>query len=311
MHRRLNLQIKQGVLPGPNLVMKKNRDRIIQILTIGSLIFIFALSELFALEVPPLKGRVNDYAGILSSATTRQLEGILGDLEKTDSTQIAVLTIPSLEGEVLEQFSIKVADQWKIGRADFDNGAILLIALKERKIRIEVGYGLEGSLTDLVAGRIIRDVIAPQFKAGNFDQGVINGVQAMIGVVRGEYTSGEKIPPGKGRQQKDSSPGFGGLIAFLFFISMLGRLRRPVGIAAGGVLAPLAAFLFFNLSFIWILLSIPIGVLAGFILSHLGSPLMHGHGYHRSGGMGGGGFSSGGFSGGGGGFGGGGASGGW
>ena len=105
-----------------------------------------ALSELFALEVPPLKGRVNDYAGILSSATTRQLEGILGDLEKTDSTQIAVLTIPSLEGEVLEQFSIKVADQWKIGRADFDNGAILLIALKERKIRIEVGYGLEGSL---------------------------------------------------------------------------------------------------------------------------------------------------------------------
>jgi uncharacterized protein len=294
--------------------MLKNRHRIIQILAIATLIFIFGLPELFALEVPSLKGRVNDYAGILSSATTQQLEGILRDLEKTDSTQIVVLTIPSLEGEVLEEFSIKVADQWKIGQKDFDNGAILLIALKERKIRIEVGYGLEGSLTDLMAGRIIRDVIAPQFKAGNFDQGVINGVQAMIGVVRGEYQSAEKIPPGKGRQQKDSSPGFGGLIAFLFFISMLGRLRRPLGIAAGGILAPIAAFLFFNFSSIWILLSIPIGLLAGFILSHAGSPLIFGSGSHRSGGIGGiggGGFSSGGFSGGGGGFGGGGASGGW
>jgi len=292
--------------------MKKNkRNRIIQILAIGSLIFIFGLPELFALEVPPLKGRVNDYAGMLSYSTTQQLEALLADLEKTDSTQIAVLTISSLEGEVLEEFSIKVADQWKIGQKDFDNGAILLIAQKDRKLRIEVGYGLEGSLTDLMAGRIIADVIVPQFKAGNFDQGVIDGVQAMIGVVRGEYETLEKIPPGKDRKKKDSSPGFGGLIAVLFFISMLGRLRRPVGIAAGGVLAPLAAFLFFNSSPIWILLSIPIGLLAGFILSHMGSPLIYGHGYRRSGGIGGGGFSSGGFSGGGGGFGGGGASGGW
>ncbi|MEJ2730464.1 MAG: TPM domain-containing protein, partial [Deltaproteobacteria bacterium] len=216
----------------------------------------------------------------------------------------------SLEGEPLEEFSIKVADQWKIGQKGFDNGAILLIALKERKVRIEVGYGLEGSLTDLMAGRIIANVIVPQFKAGNFDQGVIDGVQAMIGVVRGEYKANEKIPLGKGRQKKDSSPGFGGLIAFLFFISMLGRLRRPLGMAAGGILAPLAAFLFFNFSFIWILLSIPVGLLAGFILSHLGAPLLYGGGYYRSGGFGGG-FSSGGFSGGGGGFGGGGASGGW
>jgi len=292
--------------------MKKNKaNRIIQILTIGSLIFIFGLPALLALEVPPLKGRVNDYADILSSSTARQLESILGDLEKTDSTQVAVLTIPSLEGEILEEFSIKVADQWKIGREQFDNGAILLVALKERKIRIEVGYGLEGSLTDLMAGRIIAEVIVPQFKTGNFDQGVIDGVQAMIGVIRGEYKANEKIPPGKARKKKDSSPGFGGLIAFLFFISMLGRLRRPLGIAAGGILAPIAAFLFFNFSPVWILLSIPIGLLAGFILSHLASPLTYGHGHSRSGGWGGGGFSSGGFSGGGGGFGGGGASGGW
>jgi uncharacterized protein len=265
--------------------------------------------------VPPLKGRVNDYAGMLSSSTKQQLEDILRNLEQTDSTQIVVLTIPSLEGEVLEEFSIKVTDQWKIGQKGFDNGAILLIAQKDRKLRIEVGYGLEGSLTDLTAGRIIGNVIVPQFRAGNFDQGVIDGVQAMIGVVRGEYKALEKSSRGRSRKDKDSSPGFGGLIAFLFLIGMLGRLRRPVGIAAGGVLAPLAAFLFFGFSPIWILLAIPAGLLAGFILSHLGSPLIYGHGYHRSGGFGGGGFSSGGFGGGfgggGGGFGGGGASGGW
>jgi uncharacterized protein len=211
-----------------------------------------------------------------------------------------------------------VADKWKIGRKGFDNGAILLIAKKERKLRIEVGYGLEGSLTDLMAGRIIRNVIVPQFKAGNFDQGVINGVQTMIGVVRGEYQAPAKSPFTGSSKKKQASPGMIGLIAFLFFVSMLGRLRRPMGIAAGGVLAPVAAALFFNFSPLWILLSIPVGLLIGLILSFVGSPLAFGHGHHHrrgggwtSGGFGGGGFSTGGFSGGGGGFGGGGASGGW
>jgi uncharacterized protein len=301
--------------------MKKNkRRRIIKILAIASLILIFGLPKLFALEVPPLQGRVNDYAGMLSSSTIQQLEGILGELEKTDSTQIAVLTIPSLEGEALEEFSIKVADQWKIGRKGFDNGAILLIARKERKIRIEVGYGLEGSLTDLMAGRIIDDVIAPQFKAGNFDQGVIDGVQAMIDVVRGEYRSPEKIPARSRQTKKGFSPGLAGLIAFLFLINMLGRLRRSVGMTAGAVLFPLAGALFFNAGLIWLLLLIPVGVVAGFLMSLLGPALAFGSGHYRrgpwggggwTGGFGGGGFSSGGFSGGGGGFGGGGASGGW
>ena len=296
---------------------QQQRQRIILFLVIGWLICLLQVPSLLALEVPPLKQRVNDTAGMLSTFTKQQLEEILGRLEQTDSTQIVVLTIPSLGGEVLEEFSIKVADQWKIGKKGLDNGAILLIAKNDRKIRIEVGYGLEGSLTDLMAGRIIRNVIVPNFKAGNFDQGVIDGVQAMIGVVRGEYQAPEKAPGG-GSKNKDSTPGFGGLIAFLFFISMLGRLRRPMGIAAGGILAPLAAGLFFNLSPIWILLSIPIGLLAGLILSFLGSPLAFGHGHHHRrsgggwpGGIGGGGFSTGGFGGGGGGFGGGGASGGW
>ncbi len=294
------------------------RYRVIQILVVCGLICAFGVSNLLALEVPPLTGRVNDTAGMLSATTRQQLEDVLARLEQTDSTQIVVLTIPTLGGEVLEEFSIKVVDQWKIGQKGLDNGAVLLIAKNDRKIRIEVGYGLEGSLTDLMAGRIIGNVIVPQFKAGNFDQGVINGVQAMIKVVRGEYKASDKGPGGGSQRQRKGTAGLGGLFAFIFFISMLGRLRRPLGIAAGGILAPIAASLFFNLSSMWLLLSIPIGLLAGLILSFLGSPLVFGHGHHHhrhtggwwSGG-GGGGFSTGGFGGGGGGFGGGGASGGW
>ena len=290
------------------------RHQTIQFLAMSLLICIFWASNLLALEVPVLKGRVNDHAGMLSAATRQQLEDTLSRLEQTDSTQIVVLTIPSLGVEVLEEFSLKVAEKWQIGQKGFDNGAILLIAKNDRKLRIEVGYGLEGSLTDLMAGRIIRNVIVPQFKAGNFDQGVIDGVQAMIGVVRGEYEAPEKSPFARDSKKKDSSPGFGGLIAFVFFISMLGRLRRPMGVAAGGLLAPIAAGFFFNFSLIWILLSIPIGLLIGFILSFIGSPLIFGHGHHHhrhTGGGWSGGFGGGGFSGGGGGFGGGGASGGW
>ncbi len=298
---------------------KREYYRIIGILAVLLLTCILSTSALLALEVPPLKGRVNDYAAMLSSYTERQLDGILHNLEQTDSTQIVVLTIPSLEGDVLEEFSIKVADQWKIGQKGFDNGAILLIAKKERDIRIEVGYGLEGSLTDLMAGRIIRNVIVPQFRAGNFNQGVLDGVQAMIGVVRGEYQAPEKIPSHRGPKRKGTHPGFVGLIAFVFLISVMGRLRRSLGIAAGALLFPLAGILFFNFSLIWVMLLLPIGLLAGFILSLIGPQLTFGRGqYHRtpwgggwSGGFGGGGFSSGGFSGGGGGFGGGGASGGW
>lgn len=273
----------------------------------------FVGSQLYALEVPLLKGRVNDYADMLSSHAESQLDALLRDLEKTDSTQLVVVTIPSLEGEDLEGFSIKLAEQWKIGQKGLDNGAILLIAKKERKVRIEVGYGLEGSLTDLMAGRIIRNVIVPQFRAGNFDRGVLDGIQAMSGVVRGEYKAPQKISSRKD-PRGGTHPGIVGLFAFVFLISMLGRLRRFLGIAAGAVIAPIAAALFFKFNLLWALLLIPFGAVAGLILSLIGPQLTFGHSHFRRGGFGGfggGGFSSGGFSGGGGGFGGGGASGGW
>jgi uncharacterized protein len=258
---------------------------------------------------------------MLAAHTERQLDETLRQLEQTDSTQIVVLTLPSIQGEDLEAFSIRVAEQWEIGRKDFDNGAILMIAKKERKIRIEVGYGLEGSLTDLVSGQIIRNVIVPRFRAGNIDQGVIDGVGAMIAVVRGEFTAATKTKTHKGRKT-GSHPGIFSLVFFLVLINMLGRLRRPIGAATGGLLFPIIGAMFFNLGLIWILALIPLGILGGTLLSFFGSPLSFGHvaSTRRGGsagwfgGSGGGGFSSGGFggfSGGGGGFGGGGASGGW
>jgi uncharacterized protein len=274
--------------------------------------FLLAAASTLALEVPQLKGRVNDYARILTTATERQLEGTLRSFEETDSTQIAVLTIDSLEGMAIEDFSIRVAEQWKIGRKGSDNGAILVISRKDRKLRIEVGYGLEGKLTDLVAGRIIRDTIAPAFKAGHFDQGVVAGVEAMMATVRGEYAASpgsQGAPGGKGFSGSLAIP----LIAFLFIVGKLGSLRRILGIIAGGILLPVIMVLFLNVGFLPALVLIPIGLLVGFLIA-LGAGGFSGTRHFRGGSWGSGGFysgSSGGFSGGGGGFGGGGSSGSW
>jgi uncharacterized protein len=199
------------------------------VLIIFATSLVLCLQQLGARDVPALKARVNDYARMLSSYTEKRLEGILRDLEKTDSTQIVILTIPSLEGEVLEEFSIKLAETWKIGQKGLDNGAILLIAKDDRKIRIEVGYGLEGSLTDLMSGRIVQNVILPRFRAGNFDQGVLDGVQAMVGVVRGEYTAPEKIRSRKGSKGDGTHPLVVGWMLFVFLIVFFGWFRRLFG----------------------------------------------------------------------------------
>jgi len=281
---------------------------------------LFGVQDLWALEVPQLKGRVNDYANMLGATTQKQLDNLLADLERTDGTQIVVLTVPALQGDPIEDFSIRVAEQWGIGQKADDNGAILLIAKNDRKIRIEVGYGLEGRLTDLMAGRIIRDVIAPQFKMGRFDQGVLDGVAAMVGTVRGEYTAPASRRPAPGEGGPGAS-GLVGLIVLFFLLRVLGRVNRGVGAAVGGVLAPIAGAFFFGAGALIILALIPIGAIGGYLLGLFGAPLSFGHNVSQSrrgtywGGGGFGGFSGGGgfggFSGGGGGFGGGGASGGW
>ncbi|WP_041273427.1 TPM domain-containing protein [Desulforapulum autotrophicum] len=296
--------------------------RLINYMWVGSLLIFLCVVRVYALEVPELKGRVNDYAGMLSSATVNQLEIVLSDLERTDSTQIVVLTLLSLEGENIEDYSIRVADVWKIGRKNLDNGAILIISKNDRKLRIEVGYGLEGTLTDLVAGRIISNIIVPQFKTGNFDRGVIAGVQSMIHAVHGEFNAEGEIHRPEPRVGAWPSNLFS-LIVFTFLVNRMGRVRRRFGILSGGILFPILWGMVFNFGFFWSMVMIPIGALGGFAMSFLGSPLRsnpsspqnrHGGGFWLGGGSGGSGFGSGGFggfSGGGGGFGGGGASGGW
>ncbi|WP_228721462.1 TPM domain-containing protein [Desulfosediminicola ganghwensis] len=269
-----------------------------------------------ALEVPPLTARINDYAKMLNPATVSQLENSLKTFEDEQSTQLVVLTIESLEGDSLEDFSIRVAENWRIGQADLDNGAILLIAQNDRKIRIEVGYGLEPTLTDLTSGRIIREIIAPLFKRGDFDQGVINGVNAMMDVVRGEFSA----PENQASQNQVGLETFPiMLMAVLLFIGKAFGKHKALAAAIGGVAAPVLGY--FILGAKWLLLAVlvPAGAVGGLIASAFAASSLNSRTIHRgsgrhyggygSGGLGGG--FGGGFGGGGGGFGGGGASGGW
>jgi len=182
----------------------------------GLLRLILLLGLLFPLlstaaPVPALQSRVTDQAGLLSAQTELKLEKFLSDFETGDSTQLAVLTVVSLEGDTLEGFALKVAESWGLGRKGRDNGALLLVARDERKVRIEVGYGLEGRLTDLLAGRIIDGEIVPRFKKGDFEGGIVAGVLAMAEAVRGEYKG-----TGSTKRKKDSNP-LGFLALLLFF----------------------------------------------------------------------------------------------
>jgi len=188
-----------------------------------------------ALEVPPASGYVVDQAGLLQPGTRETLESFLAELDRSDSTQIAVLTIPSLEGEALEDYSLRVATAWGIGRKDHDNGALLLVAHQDRRLRIEVGYGLEGQLTDLLTGRIVDNTIALYFGRGDFDGGISAAVQAMADAAGGLYQADQKT------DKKRKSP-LGLLILLLFIGPWLLRLlgapgshhRRGGGFFPGG-----------------------------------------------------------------------------
>jgi len=279
----------------------------------------------YGLEVPKLQGYVNDYAGMISPSAKSKIEEDLRAFEQSDSTQIVILTIPSLEGEDIENFGIKVGDTWKIGQKAKDNGAILIVSKQERRIRVEVGRGLEGKLTDLMSGRIIDGVIKPRFKEGDFDGGFIAGVSSMIAATRGEFRA-ERRPV---HQRQRGGPHF--LTIFLFlgvFTLILGSLSRVLG----GVIAAIGLPTFVYLAVLpvgipLVILLAVVGFGGGFFLPGLfssGGSRRGGTSRHQGGGFfsgsgtggffsGGGGFGGGGggFSGGGGSFGGGGASGGW
>jgi uncharacterized protein len=268
------------------------------------LTFVLAAATAWALDVPRLKGRINDYAGMLSPETANRLDAQLADLERTDSTQVVVLTIPSLEGQSLEEYSIKVAQAWGIGQKGKDNGALLLVSKADRKVRIEVGYGLEGVLTDALSGRIISQNIVPAFKAGNFDAGIQAGVSAVIAAVRGEYQGSAK---GQTEESNDEGAIFGIIMLAIILSAVLRGLPTLWRAGIFGVLLPVVG-LVLSLSAIVLLLLLVGGILLGIL-----GPILLSSGRGGGGGffIGGGGSGGGGFSGGGGSFGGGGSSGSW
>ncbi|EOQ95626.1 PF04536 family protein [Leptospira wolbachii serovar Codice str. CDC] len=159
-----------------------------QRILIFSLLFFFPIL-IQAKDVPTLKARVMDETWTLDPGFVSALERQLKDQESKTSNQIAVLVVPSLDGEVLEEYSIKVAEEWKLGQKKKDNGVLLLIALNDRKLRIEVGYGLEGSLTDVLCHHIIEKEMKPYFKKGDFESGIQNGVNAIIDAINGSYSA--------------------------------------------------------------------------------------------------------------------------
>ncbi len=267
-----------------------------------------------ALEVPAYRGYVNDYAGMLSAQATGQLQQALAGFDQSDSTQVAILTIPSLEGEDLEGFSIKVVEKWGVGQKGKDNGVLLLVAKQERKVRIEVGRGLEGVLTDLISGRIIAQVISPAFKTGQIDEGFLAGTSAIIQATRGEF----KAEARDSRRRQEPSPLFKFAVLAIIATVFIARISRPMGAVSGSAIFPLAALFGLTSGWSWmlLLLLVPVGGLLGWLLWPMLAAMASGAGDHHGGGFGGGGFGGGGGGGGfggfgGGGFGGGGASGSW
>ncbi len=286
--------------------------------SILALLLCWACSALALVAVPPLSGRVVDQTGTLTAGDIASLTQTLRDLETRKGSQVAVLIVPTTDGEAIEQYSLRVAEAWKIGRKKIDDGALLVIAKNDRRLRIEVGYGLEGALTDATTKRIIDEDITPKFKTGDFAGGVSAGTERMVRVI-----NGEKLPEPEPPHWQDSGilngidPFNPFVLAFVFIVGGVLRaaLGRLVGSAAtGGFVGVLAWLLVGSLG-----AAAVIGVLV-FLISAFIDLIPSGGGRGTRGGWssGGGGnwgsgsgSSGGGFSGGGGSFGGGGASGSW
>jgi uncharacterized protein len=282
-----------------------------------SLLFGVAFAAGAEQEIPALAAPVTDLTGTLTGEQRATLDGKLAAFAGQKGAQIAVLIIATVKPEAIEQYALRVVEAWKLGRQGIDDGALLLIAKEDRRLRIEVGYGLEGALNDATAKRIISELITPHFKQGDFYGGVDAGVEAMLKVI-----AGEPLPAPVARASKaqaDSGDRFETLLfaGFILVFVVGGMLRAIFGrfLAAGMVAAAAGVIASFLLSSL--LVAAIIAVLAFFVSLVVGIAGARGGipGGVSWGGRGGGsrvgGRGGGGFSGGGGGFGGGGASGGW
>ncbi len=277
------------------------------------LAFAFCCSFLAAAQVPvpPLTGRVTDQTATLTAEQKAALEQTLQAFEARKGSQLAVLVVPTTAPESIEQYALRVAEQWKLGRKKVDDGAVLVVAKDDRTLRIEVGYGLEGALNDATSKRIISEIITPRFKQGDFHGGIAAGVGQIIRVIDGEpLPAADRTPAGGIADFQQYVP-----IIFILALVVGGLLRSLLGrfpgaLATGGAVAVVAWLFAGALS-----IALVAGVMALLFTLLSGGMGGLGVGGHRGGfgrgGFGGGFGGRGGFGGGGGGFGGGGASGRW
>ena len=260
-------------------------------------------------KIPELNSRVTDVTQRLNAAQVSSIEASLANLETAKGTQLAVLIINTTSPEVIEDYSLRVVEKWKLGRKNVDDGVLLLVALEDRKMRIEVGYGLEGVIPDIAAGRIIKEYIAPEFRRGNIAGGIEAGTAQIINLINGEPL------PEPVTTQGDSFNDSTGLLAFMvigssfitsILVPLLGRL---ISVSVITVVGALVIWFISQNVFLTIMAVFLLAIFSMGFSAPRSSSYRDGGGY--GGGFGGGGSSGGGFSGGGGGFGGGGASGGW
>ena len=253
--------------------------------------------------VPQLKGHITDQTGTLSTEQQAALERSLQALEAKKGSQLAVLIVATTEPETIEQYSLRVAEQWKLGRKKVDDGAILVVAKNDRAVRIEVGYGLEGALNDATSKRIISETITPRLKEGDYHGGIAAGVDQITKVIEGEPLPEPASPAGMRSDVSRYIP-----ILFLLAIVVGGLLRSVLGrlpgsLVTGGIVAVIAWF--FAGTVVTAVLAGAIALFFTLVGGSMMGPAVGG----MLGGLGGGGMRGGGFGGGGGGFGGGGASG--
>ncbi|WP_328824983.1 TPM domain-containing protein [Zoogloea dura] len=259
--------------------------------------------------VPPLAARINDGAGLLSATQRDALEAQLAAFEKQKGAQVAVLTVASTAPEPIEAYSIRVVEAWRLGRVGVDDGVLFIVARDDRRMRIEVGRGLEGALPDARAKQIIADVVTPRFKAGDYPGGIEAGVGAILALL-----SGEALPPPRAADGSGEGGAEEWLVLGLVATVVGGGVLRALfgkllGAGLAGGLVGVGAWMITGALFI----ALGCGALAFVFVLAMGAGGRGGMGGPWIGGGGGGGFGSrgGGWSGGGGGFGGGGASGGW
>jgi uncharacterized protein len=270
--------------------------------------------------IPALKAHITDLTATLSTSESTHLEQKLAAFEKTKGSQIAVLIVPTTQPETIEQYSIRVAETWQLGRKGVDDGILLLIAKNDRALRIEVGYGLEGAVPDAMAKRIIAEIITPRFKQGHFADGIDAGIEAIIKLIQGEPLPLPKNMRSGAGAAESHSP-LETFISILIGSIILGRvlqvfLGRLIGATVTGLGVGFIGWLSFSSIAAAVLIAIVVFVINLFLNGgsgyyRSGRSGWPDHGYYRSGGFDRGGGFGGGFGGGGGGFGGGGASGRW